>query len=139
MRCLQPSAPKLPTAERVSRAKDQKARLSGIVWGPDTEPSDQLVDRFVQMAAENVVVYVKPEMCTSRSQEIMQVKQSKNFTIASDGSLKVTQQNANFVCSTTGELRLRSSFHKKALAMDLAGILTYCRALAHQSLHLSAA
>ena len=47
---------KLPTSERVARAQEQKKRLSGVVWGPDTEPSDQLVDRFVQMAEENVVV-----------------------------------------------------------------------------------
>ena len=53
---------KLPTSERVARAQEQKKRLSGVIWGPDTEPSDQLVDRFVQMAEENVVTYVKPEL-----------------------------------------------------------------------------
>ena len=116
-------AKRLPAAERVARAKDQRGRLTGAVWGPETEPSDQSVDRFVQMVEDNVVIYLKPELCTSRSQEILQVKQTKNFSIGSDGNLKVAQQAANFTCNTTGELR--ASFHRKALAMDLAGLLRY--------------
>ena len=116
---------KLPTAERVSRAQEQKKRLSGIIWGPATEPSDQLVDRFVQMAEDNAVTCVKPEPCTSRSQEILQVKQAKNFAIGSDGNLKVGHTTPDFTCSTSGELRLRSALRRKALALDLSGILTF--------------
>ena len=116
---------KLPTSERVARAQEQKKRLSGVIWGPDTEPSDQLVDRFVQMAEENVVTYVKPELCTSRSQEILQVKQAKSFAIGSDGNLKVGHSAPDFTCATTGELRLRAALHRKALALDLSGILSY--------------
>ena len=116
---------KLPTSERVARLQDQKKRLSGVIWGPDTEPSDQLVDRFVQMSEDNVAVYVKPELCTSRSQEVLQVKQAKNFSIGSDGNLKVGQATPDFTCSTSGELRLRAALHRKALAMDLSGVLSY--------------
>ena len=116
---------KLPTSERVARSQDQKKRLSGVIWGPDTEPSDQLVDRFVQMSEDNVAGYVKPELCTSRSQEVLQVKQAKNFSIGSDGNLKVGQATPDFTCSTSGELRLRAALHRKALAMDLSGVLSY--------------
>ena len=108
---------KLPTAQRVARAQEQKKCLSGIIWGPDTEPSDQLVDRFVQMAEDNAVVYVKPELCASRSQEILQVKQAKNFAIGSDGNLKVGHAAPDFTRSTTGELRLRSALYRKSLAL----------------------
>ena len=116
---------KLPTSERVARAQEQKKRLSGVIWGPDTEPSDQLVDRFVQMAEDNVAVYVKPELCTSRSQELLQVKQAKNFSIGPDGNLKVGQAAPDLTCSTSGELRLRAALRRKALAMDLSGVLSY--------------
>ena len=90
------------------------------------------------MAEENVVTYVKPELCTSRSQEILQVKQAKSFAIGSDGNLKVGHAAPDFTCTTTGELRLRAALHRKALALDLSGILSYkAGAVAYASLHLS--
>ena len=118
-------AKKLPTAERVHRAKEQKNRLQGLVWGPDSEPSDQLVDRFVQMSEDNVVTYVKPEMCTSRSQEVTHIKDTKGLALNADGSLKLASQESNLRCATTGELKLRATFHRKALALDLSGIMTF--------------
>ena len=118
-------AKKLPTAERVHRAKEQKSRLQGLVWGPDSEPSDQLVDRFVQMSEDNVVTYVKPELCTSRSQEVTHIKDTKGLALNADGSLKLASQESNLRCATTGELKLRATFHRKALALDLSGIMTF--------------
>lgn len=43
-------------------ANEQRTRLVGVTWGPDSEPSHQLVDRFVPMCEENVISYVKPEL-----------------------------------------------------------------------------
>ena len=40
---------KLPTSERVARSEAQRKRLNGLSWSPHTEPSHQLVDRFVTM------------------------------------------------------------------------------------------
>ena len=77
------------------------------------------------MAEDNAVVYVKPELCASRSQEILQVKQAKNFAIGSDGNLKVGHATPDFTCNTTGELRLRSALRRKSLALDLSGILSF--------------
>ena len=51
---------KLPTSERVARAEAQKSRLTGITWSPETEPSHQLVDRFVTMLEEQAVTTSVP-------------------------------------------------------------------------------
>ena len=116
---------KLPTSERVARSNEQRKRLKGVVWGADTEPSHQLVDRFVAMVEENAVTYVRPELCTSRTQEVSSVKQVKSFSLGADGNLKVQQKSEDFECSTSGELRLRSSFQRKSLAMDQAHMVSF--------------
>ena len=38
------STRKLATAERVARQKEQEARLGGIIFTPETTPSNHLVD-----------------------------------------------------------------------------------------------
>ena len=40
---------KLPAAERAARQKAQEARLQGIVFSPESSPSNSLVDIFVDM------------------------------------------------------------------------------------------
>lgn len=119
---------KLPTAERKARADNQRARLTGVVWGPETEPSHQLVDRFVAMVEENVVSYVKPELCTSRSMEVLNSKSHQTFALSSDGNLKLKQSEQDSECPVTGEMRLREAFRRKALAMDAANLVTYTTA-----------
>ena len=116
---------KLPTAERQARANEQRTRLVGVTWGPDSEPSHQLVDRFVAMCEENVISYVKPELCTSRAQEILSTKQSQSFSLSSDGNLKVKGHDADLECGVTGEMKLREAFRRRALAMDLAQMVSY--------------
>ena len=91
---------KLPTSEREARSNEQRKRLRGVVWGADAERSHPPVDRFVSMVEENAVTYVKPELCTSRTQEISSVKQVKSFFLGSDGNLKVQQKTEDFECST---------------------------------------
>ena len=116
---------KLPTAERQARANEQRTRLVGVTWGPDSEPSHQLVDRFVAMCEENVISYVKPELCTSRAQEILSNKQSQSFSLSSDGNLRVKGHESDLECTVTGEMKLREAFRRRALAMDLAQMVTY--------------
>lgn len=72
---------KLPTSERKMRSEEQRTRLTGLVWGPDCEPSHQLVDRFVAMCEEGVITYVKPELCTSRSHKILNMKHGQSFAL----------------------------------------------------------
>ena len=110
---------KLPTSERVARAEAQKSRLTGITWSPETEPSHQLVDRFVTMLEEQAVTYIRPELCTSRAQETLQVKQTKTFSLGSDGQLRLATKGDDLECSTAGEWRLRMALQRKSLAMDL--------------------
>lgn len=116
---------KLPTAERQSRADAQRARLTGLVWSVETEPSHMLVDRFVTMYEENVINYVKPELATPRSLEIAGAKQTQSFSLASDGSLKMKDKDQDMECNVTGEMRLRMAYQRRSLAADLARVVSF--------------
>ena len=116
---------KLPTAERQARADAQRVKLSGLVWSVETEPSHALVDRFVNMHEEQVISYVKPELCTSRSQEIVGNKQTQAFSLAPDGSLKVKDKDPEIECNVSGEMRLRMAFQRRSLAADLARVVSF--------------
>ena len=109
---------KLPTSERKMRSEEQRTPLTGLVWGPDCEPSHQLVDRFVATCEEGVITYVKPELCTSRSHEILNMKHGQSFALASDGNLRLKQSDADMECSVSGEMKLREAFRRRSLAMD---------------------
>ena len=116
---------KLPASERKARAEEQKTRLTGVICGPDSEPSHQLVDRFVAMVEEGVVSYVRPELCTSRALEVANTKQTNAFHLAPDGNLKLKEKDVDLECPISGELRLREAYRRKALAMDLAALVSY--------------
>ena len=116
---------KLPASERKARSDAQRGRLTGLTWGPDAEPSHQLVDRFVAMYEENIIAYVKPEHCTSRSYEVLNAKQMPSFSLGGDGNLKLKDASQDQECAVNGEMRLREAFRRKALAMDLALLVSY--------------
>ena len=95
------------------------------MWSVETEPSHALVDRFVNMHEEQVISYVKPELCTSRSQEIVGNKQTQAFSLAPDGSLKVKDKDPEIECNVSGEMRLRMAFQRRSLAADLARVVSF--------------
>lgn len=96
----QPSDPqlatrKLPMAERQTRQLDQEARLEGIMFSPEVTPSHALVDLCVNMLERNVLTWIKPEECTSRSQEIQSLKRDAKVSLDANGSIKICSKAAS--------------------------------------------
>ena len=84
---------KLPTAERIARQKAQEGRLGGLIFNPTTIPSNHLVDLFVDMIETGVLVYVKPEACCNRAQEVEMVKRDLSVSTDAAGLLKKWRPN----------------------------------------------
>eukprot|EP00435_Cladocopium_sp_Y103_P022067 s4526_g5.t1 len=116
---------KLATAERVSRQKDQEARLGGLVFTPETIPSNHLVDLFVEMQETGILSYVKPELCCSRAQEVSLIKKDPTVSTDASGLLKLGSKNAEPHCEANTELKLRQAWQRRNLAMDLAGLISF--------------
>ena len=110
---------RLPAAERLARQEAQQKRLGGVIFNPDTIPSNHLVDTFVEMLEQNTLQYVKPEQCTSRAQEVSAVKKDPTIATDSQGMLKLSTKSSDVVCEANSELKLRAAFQRRSLAMDL--------------------
>ncbi|CAK9017375.1 unnamed protein product [Durusdinium trenchii] len=116
---------KLPTAERVSRQADQEQRLGGIIFTPDTIPSNHLVDLFVEMCETGILTYVKPEQCCSRALEVNSIKKDPAISTDASGLLKVGSKASEPTCEANTELKLRAAWQRRSLAMDLSGIASF--------------
>ena len=116
---------KLATAERVARQREQETRLGGIIYTPETTPSNHLVDLFVEMLESGTLGYVKPEQCCSRAQEVSAVRKDPTVSTDAQGLLKLGSKNAEPTCDTSSEIKLRLAWQRRSLAMDLAGLASF--------------
>ena len=89
---------RLPAAERAARAQAQQARLAGVVFTPDTTPANSLVDLFVDQLESDILQYIGPERCVSRSQEMMSVKKDKTLNV--DRYLCLLKSVLHFISSS---------------------------------------
>ena len=118
-------ARKLPPAEREARQKEQEKRLAGVMFTPETIPSHHLVDLCVEMAETGILSYLKPESCTSRAQEMQQIKKDTRLQLTTDGTIKVSKTKTEVQCPVATELELRAAYTRRSLALDLAGVASF--------------
>ena len=116
---------KMATAERVARQREQQGRLGGLVFTPETIPANHLVDLFVEMCESGILSYIKPEQCCSRAQEVHSIKKDPTVSTDSSGMLKLGSKAAEPTCEANSELKLRSAWQRRNLAMDLAGLASF--------------
>ena len=116
---------KLPTAERVARQRAQEAKLGGLIFNPETIPSNNTVDLFVDMLETGILSYVKAEQCCSRSQEVSLMKRDPAIATDASGVLKVSSKQKDPSCEANTELKLRAALQRRSLAMDLSGISSF--------------
>ena len=126
----QPSDPqltarKLPMAERQMRQAEQETRLEGIIFSPEVTPSHSLVDLCVNMLEQNVLSWIKPEECTSRSQEIQSFKKDPKVVLDAAGNIKIISKTVASTCSVSSELDLRNALQRRSLAMDQARLCSF--------------
>eukprot|EP00435_Cladocopium_sp_Y103_P018873 s3690_g4.t1 len=116
---------KMPTAERVARQTAQEKRLGGIIFNPNTIPSNHLVDLFVEMVENGILTYVKPEACCSRAQEVELVRKDTTVSTDAAGLLKLGTKMSDPSCEANTEMKLRAAWQRRSLAMDLAGLASF--------------
>ena len=115
----------LPASERLARAQRQQARITGLVYTPETTPSHYLVDLFNDQLELGVISWVAPEKCGSRADEMQQSKKDKALQLTLDGQVKVQAKAYEVRCEASTDSKLRSAWQRRALAMDMAGLATF--------------
>ena len=115
----------IPLAEKMDRVRNLKLRLTGLTFTPATEPSHSLIDKACQQLEDNVLSYIPLNKCTSRQDETLQSKTDASISMDSSGNLRVTKKQKTEDTKIEGEHRLKSAFHRRALAYDIARIGTF--------------
>ena len=116
---------RLAIAERSSRLADQKARLVGVHFSPECEPSRKLVDTVCQMGADQSLQWIPWEQLTSRSAEITHSEKDWKLSFDSNGSLKVAQKFVSPEAVVTGDLKVKAALNRRSRAFDLAALCKY--------------
>eukprot|EP00435_Cladocopium_sp_Y103_P057446 s2110_g19.t1 len=115
----------MPLAERMSRIERQKAALVGVTWTAELEPAHKLVDRVMSMQEDGTLVFIPPQKCVSRIQEIHQEKHEVALTFDSAGSIKMGKRAEELKCDTNGDINLRNAWTRRNLAFDQAGLASF--------------
>ncbi|CAE7332461.1 unnamed protein product, partial [Symbiodinium sp. CCMP2456] len=115
----------MPLAERLTRLKRQRGELKGLELDVHTEPGHALVDRVQAMLDSAQVLHIAPDKCISRHDEILGDKSEQKLSLEADGNIKITKQASMLRCETTGELKLRRCFLRRALAFDQVGLASF--------------
>ena len=115
----------VPIAERIHRIKEQKARLTGVLFSIHSEPSYKLVDAVFQMISDGQIVWIKWEKLTSRVDEVQTGKPQLSFNFDANGHLKLNQKQRDSQCCLTGEIQTRQALQRRSLAFDLASLIEY--------------
>eukprot|EP00971_Amphidinium_carterae_P208906 4144550-Amphidinium_carterae.1 len=116
----------VPTAERKERFEAQQKRLGdGLEVQGELEPSHQLCDAVLARREKDRLVYLPPEQCTSRSQELRGVKKFKALKLDDQGNVKVVGTSQDFTATIASELDLRNALQRRGFAYDQAGLLKF--------------
>ena len=120
------SAKHLPPLERQARIDRQKERLVGLHIAGESEPSHELIDLCFSMFESKAIRYIPPHRCTKRDLEIQEGlhAKDKDVLILEKGALKTSSKQLPNAPTNDG-LRLYHCLLRRALALDLAGLVTF--------------
>eukprot|EP00435_Cladocopium_sp_Y103_P019074 s1078_g4.t1 len=103
----------------------QEKPLGGIIFNPNTIPSNHLVDLFMEMMENGILTYVKPEACCSHTQEVELVRKDTTVSTDATGLLKLGAKMHDPSCKANTEMKLHAAWQRRSLAMDLVGLTSF--------------
>ncbi len=115
----------LPLAERIHRSEAQKLRLTGVNFSVHSEPSNKLVDQYLMMISDQQLLWLPWQMLASRNEELQTSKRDMHLVFGSQGNLNMTKKETEAMSDLKGEIQVRQALKRRALAVDLTGIITF--------------
>ncbi len=117
---------KVPQAERETRKEKLRSRLGiALVMEGDLEPSNALIDRFVQMVDENTLTWVPWEEATKRDQELNSTQSRKKWVADANGVVKEKTVKDEFKADVSSALKISWALQRRGLAMEVAGLMSF--------------
>jgi len=99
--------------------------LVGLTLRGELEPSNALVDKFVDIHDSGELRFVKWEEYTKRSQELKGVRKEELWKEGNDGHLKRCYKDGEAFVTVKDELSLKNVLQRRGLAMHIAKLLSF--------------
>ena len=117
----------VPPEERKQRLDNFLAKYRGLKVDFQTEPSDHLIDRYVDIQERGVLRHVPWHEYTSKSLEVQQdpVKTTPMFKPSNDGVLRLSRGSDPMRADVSTFYLLEKAFVRRGIAMEVAGLLEY--------------
>ena len=115
----------LPAPEREVRLREQKARLTGVIITPSTQPSNALVDRCFQQLEDQIIKYIPLHKCASREAELSSTDKERSLVFDSAGHLKVNVKTKECTIAVSSDMQIREAMLRRALAYDQSGLISF--------------
>ena len=117
---------KLPLAEKAARLRSQRDRLTGVLIQGELEPSHQLIDKASGMVESGLVLWISPDRCSKREDEIVQLqKPSKQSVSIEHSALKVGVDEPELKADLSNDLRLQWALQRRGVAFDQCHLLSW--------------
>ena len=119
---------KLPAPEIAQRVEMLQARIEPLIVANHLEPSHHLINSLVQCVEDGRVRYIEWSKCTSRTQEVNNVKEDGDLKIwkaDSSGSIRATTKEPSMVAVLNTELDVHYALRRRGVAYEIAQAMTF--------------
>eukprot|EP00435_Cladocopium_sp_Y103_P061595 s739_g23.t1 len=119
---------KLPAPEIAQRVEMLQQRISPLVIANVMEPSHQLINAMVQCVEDGRVRYIEWSKCTSRTQEVNNVKDDQDMRIwksDSSGAVKAVNKEPTLAANLSTELDVMNALRRRGVAYEVAQAMTF--------------
>ena len=116
---------RVPVAERESKMRAIKQKLTGLLIEGPLEPGHALLDTTASMMQLNEIKYIPPEKCISRTHEVLNQKSPTKQLDISAENLIVKEKTDTPDMTVTSALQVQEAFQRRGIALVFADLITH--------------
>eukprot|EP00435_Cladocopium_sp_Y103_P016169 s6141_g4.t1 len=119
---------KLPAPEIAQRIELLQQRIHPLVIANVMEPSHQLINAIVQCVEDGRVRYIEWSKCTSRTQEVNNIKDDQDLRIwktDASGSIRAVNKEPSIVANLSTELDVHNALRRRGIAYEVAQAMSF--------------
>ena len=119
---------KLPAPEIAQRIEILQARIAPLIVANFLEPSHHLINSMVQCVEDGRVRYIEWARCTSRTQEVNNVKEDQDLKVwkaDSSGAIKATSKEPSLTAVLNTDLDVHHALRRRGVAYEVAQAMSF--------------
>ena len=119
---------KLPPPEIAQRIEALQVRVSPLIIQNVLEPSHQLINAIVQCVEDGRIRYIEWTKCTSRSQEVNNVREDADLKVwktDATGTIKAVHKEPDIQATLSTELDVHNALRRRGVAYEVAQAMSF--------------